>query len=71
MSGLCQAETGIANLEAFVRLFEDEKKAWETYPEAPGVAAEEFNVRDFGGKFIIIEEDDFARQVFFNGCFFN
>ena len=62
VSGLCQAETGIANLEAFVRLFEDEKKAWETYPEAPGVAAEEFNVRDFGATGDGVTDDEPAFQ---------
>lgn len=48
VSGLCQAETGVANLEAFLEYFNTEIRAWQTYPGAPHVRPTVFSLVDFG-----------------------
>jgi len=62
VSSLCQAETAVANLEAFVDYFKRELVVWRDYPGAPGVATECFDVRDFGAKGDGMTDDEPAFQ---------
>lgn len=48
VSALCQAEAGLANLEAFLDYFDAEIRAWQTYPDAPHVRPTVFSLADFG-----------------------
>ena len=57
-SGLCQAETGVENLKAFLAYFKNELDAWRNYPEAPGVKAVRFDIRDFGARGDGVTDDE-------------